>query len=153
MNFLKKFFLFFLLLIAVVMLVPVSVIRIEFGDNACYYFLGSNSTLEISYTHSVSLTKVVDIYRISNDGIFAVEERWQEFLAGQPLDFNYRAGSFYVKKMNKFLGKNWEYWFIPINNATIKINDKIVFVQPKEDGIMKIEIGRIPILLIISRRC
>ncbi|ADT83163.1 hypothetical protein TERMP_00186 [Thermococcus barophilus MP] len=55
--------------------------------------------------------------------------------------------------MNKFLGKKWEYWFIPINNATIKINDKIVFVQPKEDGIMKIEIRRVPILLIISRRC
>ncbi|AHF79671.1 DUF1850 domain-containing protein [Thermococcus paralvinellae] len=147
----KKSFLFFLLLF--ILLFPVSVIGIEFNGNVCYYPLSSNSTLEISYTHSVSLTRVIDTYRISKDGIYALQERWQEFLAGQPIDFDYRAGSFYVKNLNTFLGKSWEYWFIPVNNVTVKIDEKIVFVQPKEEGIMKIEVKKVPIFLIISRRC
>ncbi|MCD6143713.1 DUF1850 domain-containing protein [Thermococcus sp.] len=132
---------------------PVSVIGIEFNDTRCYYFLSSNSTLEIDYTHSVSLTKVVDTYRVSKDGIYAFQEKWQEFLAGQPTNFDYRAGEFYVKNLNIFLGKSWEYWFIPVNNATVKLDGKVIFIQPKEEGIMKIEIRRAPILVIISRRC
>jgi len=150
---LKKFFLFFLLLIIIMLFFPVSVIGIEFNDTRCYYFLSSNSTLEIDYTHSVSLTKVVDTYRVSKDGIYAFQEKWQEFLAGQPTNFDYRAGEFYVKNLNIFLGKSWEYWFIPVNNATVKLDGKVIFIQPKEEGIMKIEIRRAPILVIISRRC
>jgi len=140
-------------LLLIVLFFPVSAIRIGFNENVCYYPLGSNSTLEIDYTHSVSLTKVIDIYRVSKDGIYAFQEKWQEFLAGQPTNFDYRAGKFYVKNLNTFLGKSWEYWFIPINNVTVKIDEKVVFVQPKEEGIMKIEVKKAPILLIISRRC
>lgn len=147
----RKPFLFFLLFF--ILLFPVSVIGVEFNGNICYYPLGSNSTLEISYIHSVSLTKVVDVYRISKDGIYAFQERWQDFLAGQPTDFNYREGQFYVKNLNKFLGKSWEYWFIPVNNVTVKINGKVVFAQLEKEGIMKIEVKKIPIFLIISRRC
>ncbi|MBO8175492.1 MAG: DUF1850 domain-containing protein [Thermococcus sp.] len=140
-------------MLLIVLFFPVSAIRIGFNENVCYYPLGSNSTLEIDYTHSVSLTKVIDIYRVSKDGIYALQERWQEFLAGQPTDFDYRAGKFYVKNLNTFLGKSWEYWFIPVNNVTVKIDEKVVFVQPEEEGIMKIEVKKVPILLIISRRC
>lgn len=149
----KKVFLFFSLLIIIILLLPVTVIEIEFNDFKCYYRFHSNSTLKIDYTHSVSLTKVIDIYKISNEGIFAVEERWQEFLAGQPIDFNYRIKGFYVKRINKFLGKKWEYWFIPINNATITLDKKLVFIQPEEDGLMRLEIKKAPLLVIISRRC
>ncbi|WP_167885334.1 MULTISPECIES: DUF1850 domain-containing protein [unclassified Thermococcus] len=147
----KKLFLFFLLFF--ILFFPASVIRIEFNDKICYYPLGSNSTLEIDYIHSVSLTKVIDVYRVSKDGIYVLQEKWQEFLAGQPTNFDYRAGSFYVKNLNTFLGKSWEYWFIPINNVTVKIDGKIVFIQPNEEGIMKIEVRKAPILLIIVRRC
>lgn len=147
----KKSFLFFLLFF--ILFFPASVIGIEFNDKICYCPIGSNSTLEVVYTHSVSLTKVIDVYRVSRDGIYALQERWQEFLAGQPTNFDYRAGKFYVKSLNIYLGKSWEYWFIPVNNVTVKINGRIVFVQPREEGIMKIEVKKVPILLIISRRC
>lgn len=147
----KKYFLFFLLFF--ILFFPASVIGIEFNDKICYYPLGSNSTLEVVYTHSVSLTRVIDVYRVSKDGIYALQEKWQEFLAGQPTNFDYRAGKFYVKNLNIYLGKSWEYWFIPVNNVTVKINGRLVFVQPKEEGIMKIEVKKVPILLIISRRC
>jgi len=137
----------------IVLLLPVSVIGVEFGGNECYYHLESNSTLEIHYTHSVSLTKVVDVYRVSPGGIYFVQERWQEFLAGQPVDFDYRAGKFYVKNSHEFLGKSWRYWFIPVNNATILIDGKVSFVQPPREGILEIRVEKIPFLLSIARRC
>jgi len=151
-EFLKKYFLFFLFLL-LFLLFPVPVIGIEFNENVCYCPIGSNSTLEVVYTHSVSLTRVVDVYRVSEDGIYVLQEKWQEFLAGQPINFDYRIGKFYVKNLNMHLGKSWEYWFIPVNNATVKINGRIMFVQPKEEGIMKIEVRKIPFLLMIVRRC
>ena len=149
----KNSFILFLFLLSLLLPYPVPVIGIEFNENVCYCPINSNSTLEVVYTHSVSLTKVIDVYRVSRDGIYALQERWQEFLAGQPINFDYRIGKFYVKNLNIHLGKSWEYWFIPVNNATVKINGRIVFVQPKEDGIMKIEVRKIPFLLMIFRRC
>ncbi|ASJ04234.1 hypothetical protein A3L01_02210 [Thermococcus barossii] len=148
----KKLFLF-LLLPLIALLLPVSVIGVEFDGAECYYHVESNSSLEIHYTHSVSLTKVVDVYRVSPNGIYFVQERWQEFLAGQPIEFNYRSGTFYVKNANEFLGTSWRYWFIPVNNATIIIDGKTAFVQPPEEGILEIRTQKIPLVLLILRRC
>ncbi len=135
------------------LLLPVSVIGVEFSGNECYYYLEPNSTLEVHYTHSVSLTKVVDVYRVSGSGIYFTKEMWQEFLAGQPLDFQYKQGAFYVKETNEFLGKSWSYWFIPINNATISIDGKTVFVQPETDGVLEIKVEKVPLILSVARRC
>ncbi len=142
-----------LLLLFLAILFPISTLRIGFNGRVCYLPLTSEYTLEVDYTHSVSLTKVVDVYRINGTGIYAIQEKWQEFLAGQPIDFQYRSGDFYVKNMNKYLGKSWEYWFIPVNNVTLKIDGKIIFVQPPEEGIMKISVKRDPIILTLIRRC
>jgi hypothetical protein len=151
-DLLKKPFLF-LLLPFIVLFLPVSTIWIGFSGDGCYYSLKPNSTLEVHYVHSVSLTKVVDIYRISGDGIYFTKEMWQDSLAGQPLDFQYKQGSFYVKESNEFLGKSWGYWFIPLNNATISVEGKIVFVQPKIEGTLEIRVERVPLILLLTRRC
>ena len=135
------------------LLLPISVIRIEFGGNDCYFNLESTSTLEIHYTHSVSLTKVVDVYRVSPEGIYFVQERWQEFLAGQPVDFDYRSGSFYVKNAHEFLGKSWSYWFIPVNNVTITLNGRVLFRQLPQEGVLEIRVEKIPLVLFLLRRC
>ena len=148
----KKPFLF-LLLPLVVLLLPVSVIGVEFGGSECYYHLEPNSTLEVHYTHSVSLTKVVDVYRLSKNGIYFTKEMWQEFLAGQPIDFQYKQGEFYVKEANEFLGKSWSYWFIPVNNVTVLVDGNTVFVQPRKEGVLEIEVKEVPYILSIVRRC
>jgi len=150
---LKKYFLFFPLVFLFLTLFPTTALEIGFNKNVCYFPLSSNPTLIISYTHSVSLTKVVDIYRINKTGIYAIQEKWQEFMAGQPLDVQYTEGQFYVKDMNMYLGKSWEYWFIPLNNVTVKISDKIVFTQLKEEGIMKFKVKKVPFVFSIIRRC
>ena len=148
----KKLFLF-LFVSFILLLLPVSVIGIEFDGSECYYPLQSNSTLEVHYTHSVSLTKVVDVYDVSTRGIYFVQERWQEFLAGQPVDFDYRSGQFYVKNSHEFLGKKWDYWFIPVNNVTILLNGKAIFRQPPREAVLEIRVERIPFILSIVRRC
>jgi len=150
---LKKYFLFLSLVFLLLAFLPVNVLEIKFNEKACYYPIISNLTLMVAYTHSVSLTKVVDVYRIDKTGIYAIQERWQQFDAGQPLDIQGTDGQFYIKSMNMFLGKSWEYWFIPLNNVTVKIDEKVVFVQPKEEGVMSLKIKKVPAILTIIRGC
>ncbi len=100
--------------------------------------------LSVEYTHSVSLTKVVDVYLINKTGIYAVEEKWEDSFAGQPINGSFENG-FSVKKINKNLGKRWEYWFIQFNNFNIWIDGKEVFDQPEEDGHLTFEIKQIPV--------
>ncbi|NJE09863.1 DUF1850 domain-containing protein [Thermococcus sp. MAR1] len=148
----RKLFLFLFLPI-VLLLLPVSTVGIEFDGDVCYYHMSGNSTLEVHYTHSVSLTKVVDVYSVSRDGLYFIQERWQEFLAGQPIDFDYRDGPFYVKNVREYLGNSWEYWFIPVNNVTITIDGDVAFRQPGNEGVLEIRVGRAPLILSILRGC
>jgi len=149
---LKKFFLF-LITLFILLLIPVSSVRVEFAGSVCYYPIESNSTLEVHYTHSVSLTKVVDVYNVFPGGLYFTQERWQEFLAGQPVDFDYKSGPFYVKNAHEFLGKSWSYWFIPVNNVTITLNGRVLFKQPPREGVLEIKVERIPFIMSIIRRC
>ncbi|NJE06002.1 DUF1850 domain-containing protein [Thermococcus sp. M36] len=150
----KKPFIFLLALLAVALaMYPFPAVGIAFNGTECYYPLRGQTVLEVSYTHSVSLTKVIDVYRISNRGIYFTMEKWQEFLAGQPMDFDYRDGEFYVKLADRFLGKSWEYWFIPLNNFTVKIDGSSVFIQPAEAGVLRIEAVNVPGIVLTVRRC
>lgn len=130
---------------------PVDTLVIEFNEKECYVPLNSNFTLTVRYTHSVSLTKVVDVYRIDETGIYAVQERWQQFDAGQPLDVQRIEDGYFVKNVNLYLGKSWRYWFIPLNNATVEVDGRVVFVQPEEEGILRFEIKKVPAILTIIR--
>ncbi len=99
--------------------------------------------LSVEYTHSVSLTKVVDVYLVNKSGIYAFEERWEDSFAGQPVNGTFENDLF-VKKMNRSLGKKWEYWFIKLNNFKIWIDEKQIFDQPEEEGHLTFEIRQIP---------
>ncbi len=134
-------------------LFPVNTLKVEFNEKPiCYSPLTSDLTLTVEYKHSVSLTKVIDIYCVNDSGIFAVQEKWQQFDAGQPLKGHVENG-FYVKNMSKYLGKSWEYWFIPLNNVTVELNGKIIFSKPKEEGIMKFELLKTPAIMTVLRWC
>ncbi len=150
----KKYFLFlFLLVFLSLALFPVNTLKVEFNKRpVCYSLLITDTTLTVEYRHSVSLTKVIDVYRINSSGIFAVQERWQQFDAGQPLNGRIENG-FYVKDMNKYLGKSWEYWFIPLNNVTVELNGNIIFSKPKEEGVVKFELLKTPAIMALLRWC
>ena len=143
----KKLFLFFILVILSATLYPLDVLVVEFNGKSCYLILDHNFTLSVEYIHSVSHTKVVDVYMVDDTGIRAVEERWQQFDAGQPLDVQCVRDGFFIKKLNVSLGKSWQYWFIPLNRAKVLVDGNIVFVQPAEEGVLKLEVKQIPVIL------
>ena len=146
-------FLFLVFLVLLILFYPIDVLRLNFNEKTVFYTpILSNLNVEVCYTHSVSLTKVVDCYAINNSGIFAVKTKWQDFEAGQPLD-GYIENSFFVKDLNSYLGKNWEYWFIPLNNVSVKINGKNVFSNPKDEGILMFEVSKTPLGEIALRWC
>ncbi|MBC7332470.1 MAG: DUF1850 domain-containing protein [Synergistetes bacterium] len=122
-------------------------IKTEEGTYVCSLFFNSNIILSIEYIHSVSLTKVIDKFKINEKGIWAIESKWQQFDAGQPIDFNRLEGKFFVKDMNLFLGKEWSYWFIPINKASIKLGKKVIFKDIEVEGKVVFGIKRKPLLL------
>jgi len=149
---LKKY-IFFLFFVFLFVFFPINALKIEFNEKTiCYSPIVSSLTLTVNYKHSVSLTRVVDIYQVNESGITAIQEKWQQFEAGQPLEANVDNG-FFVKNMNMYLGKNWEYWFIPLNNVTIGLNGKAVLSGLKDEGKVRFEVLKIPTIIALSRRC
>lgn len=134
-------------------LFPINALEIKFNDKTvCYSPIISNLTLTVDYKHSVSLTKVIDVYRVDGSGISAVQEKWQQFDAGQPLEAQVENG-FFVKNMDMYLGKSWEYWFISLNNVTIGLNGKVIFSNPGEDGIVQFRVLKTPAIIALFRWC
>ncbi len=129
---------------------PVHVLEISF--NGYHFLIPVTGTLTVSlhYTHSVSLTKVVDVYSVNESGIYAKEERWQDFLAGQPLDGRFEDG-YIVKEMNTYLGKEWKYWFIELNEFRLYVNGELAFRQPEESGILNMRVREVPAYKVITR--
>ena len=148
----NKYFLF-LFLVFLLFFFPVNTLEIRFNEKTvCYSPILSTLTLKVRYKHSVSLTNVVDVYRINESGLSAVQERWQEFEAGQPMEGRIEDG-YMVKDMNLQLGKSWEYWFIPLNNVTLELNDKRINFKPDEEGIMQFRVEKNPVLVPLLRWC
>ncbi|WP_456371244.1 DUF1850 domain-containing protein [Geoglobus sp.] len=148
----RPYFLFFGVCIALIYLLirPVTVIVISFNSNQVVVPLSTTLTVSIEYTHSVSLTDVEDIYDVNDSGIYIREERWQDFLAGQPLEGRIE-GRYLVKEMNDYLGKEWEYWFIDVNSFRVYVNGRLALVQPAEDGFLTLRVERVPAIMTIAR--
>lgn len=147
----QKFIVILILSLVIIALLPISALRIETKEGTFYCPLFSSTiTMIISYTHSVSLTKVVDIYKVNSKGIWAVEEKWQQFDAGQPLDFQKAENGFFIKKLNMFMGKEWKYWFIPLNNVSIRMNSDFIVHDMKREGIVDFAVVKVPLISIIA---
>lgn len=135
-------------------LLPISIleVRTEEGTAFCSLFFNSEIILKVSYTHSVSLTQVIDTYRIDRKGIWAIEERWQQFDAGQPIDFDEIETGFFIKKLNMLLGREWSYWFIPINKVSIVLNNEYIFRDIEREGKVVFRIKKIPLIITLTRQ-
>ncbi|MCD6419523.1 MAG: DUF1850 domain-containing protein [Synergistetes bacterium] len=141
------------LLLVVVLIIPVNVFEVESKEGVVRCLLLHPLKVRISYTHSVSLTKVIDTYRVSKDGIWAIEERWQQFDAGQPLNFQGIKNGYFIKKLNMYMGKSWRYWFIPINDVSIRVEKKVVLSHMKKQGILEFKVDRVPLIMVLFGRC
>lgn len=94
----------------------------------------------ISYLHSVSLTRVEESYFALPWGLVLGESRWQDFLAGQPLDYDATERGFFVSRKKVFLGREWSYGFIEENEARISLEGKLAIRRPS--GLVKIRVLR-----------
>ncbi len=94
--------------------------------------------IEISYIHSVSLTPVEESYFALPWGVALGESRWQDFLAGQPLDYDSTEGNFFVSRRRIFLGREWSYGFAAENETRVSVEDELIFYRPA--GLVKIRV-------------
>ncbi|CAD5243822.1 DUF1850 domain-containing protein [Thermococcus camini] len=126
---------------------PVKAVEITVDGESHIYPLGS--TIEISYVHSVERSPVVEVLVANDTGFYAVEMRWKDFGAGLPEDIQNLTDGFYVKKTRDYLGREFRYWFIPINHANITVDGSPVIVN--SDGgrriIVDFCIKRVPLIM------
>ncbi len=79
-----------------------------------------------------------------------MEEKWQQFDAGQPLSFQKMEKGFFIKKLNMFMGKEWKYWFIPLNSVSIKVNSNFIVHDMKKEGIVDFAVVKVPLISILA---
>ncbi len=130
------------------LLFPVKVLEVKADSKACLVPLG-RVKVEVAYLHSVSHTEVCDIYMVNGSGVYAVEQRWQQFDAGQPLDFDRIENGFFVKELKLYIGSSLDYGFVPFNNASVRVGD----ITLKNIEKLEFEIKSVPVFMLISGRC
>nr|WP_209477679.1 DUF1850 domain-containing protein [Thermococcus stetteri] len=149
----RKSFLFlaFFLILLVFSVADRSVLVITDGKAEKVYPLGEHE-ITIEYIHSVERSEVVETLEVNRSGIYATGMKWKDFGAGLPEDFQEWNGSWYEKKINIYLGKSLDYWFIPLNQANITVDGSRAFA-PRSDTLIKFRVKSCPILLITIGRC
>ncbi len=138
-----------LLLPIFLLLLPVRVLEIQTGGRSCTILLGK-AELEVDYIHSVSLTKVCDIYIVNGSGIYAVEQKWQQFDAGQPISYDKVENGFFIKKLDLYMGTSLDYGFASLNNATVYVNGR--FVTKAEDR-LRFDVENLPLAMLVANGC
>ncbi|NJE25409.1 DUF1850 domain-containing protein [Thermococcus sp. MV5] len=141
----------FLLLFLVVLFIPVNTLVITEGNHSYVGFLGEKE-IKISYTHSVQRSEIVEILKVNKSGIYVTEMRWKDFGAGLPEDVQYMENEYYVKKVNIFLGKNLDFWFIPLNQVKISVNEEVI-LAPAKETLVNFKVKKCPLMLTVIRRC
>jgi hypothetical protein len=152
-RYLRKSFLFltFFLALLVISISERSVLVMTDGHTERIYPLGEHE-ITVEYLHSVERSEVVETLKVNRSGIYATGMRWKDFGAGLPEDFQEWNGSWYEKRINIYLGKSLDYWFIPLNQANITVDNSIAFA-PRSDTLIKFRVKSCPILLIKIGRC
>ncbi|WP_148882560.1 DUF1850 domain-containing protein [Thermococcus aciditolerans] len=138
---------FAVILVFLLPFLPVKAVEITVDGESYVYPLGS--AIEISYIHSVERSQVVEVLVANDSGFYAVEMKWKDFGAGLPEDIQNLTDGFYVKKTRDYLGKEFRYWFIPINHANITVDGSPVIVD--SDGgrqvVVDFRIKRVPLIM------
>ena len=138
---------FAVILVFLLPFLPVKAVEITVDGESHVYPPGS--TIEISYIHSVERSTVIEVLVANDSGFYAVEMKWKDFGAGLPEDIQNLTDGFYVKKTRDYLGREFRYWFIPINHANITVDGSPVIVN--SDGGRQIavdfRIKRVPLIM------
>ncbi len=140
----KKLFYFFIVLIPIlaIILYPTNVLVISDGNTSHTFIIGGDGlNVTIYYIHSVERSPVYEMLKVNGSGIYVVEMKWQDFGAGLPEDIQKLQNGYYVKYVDIYIGKNFSYWFIPLNHAHIWVNGVLVYA-PHSDTLIHFNVER-----------
>ena len=138
------------------LLLPVSMLELTADGGTHREVLSAfgETSVTLSYVHSVEKTRVEEEYQVGPSGIVMQSMTWQSFGAGLPDDYDECVDGRYVKQMDSRLGKTLSYWFLPVNNVRLDIGAKRVFEGPERESTMTLSVERLPlgIYLVSSAR-
>lgn len=143
----KKFLLFLL----IPLLFPINILEVNFNNTVKYFPYLNELPITIKYNHSVERGEVIEILEVNKGGIYVLEMKWQNFGAGLPEDFTSIEDNYYVKRPNKCLGKSFTYWFIPLNNAEVKVNNSTLLYHPNSEVKISFTLKTMPLIEFILR--
>lgn len=135
-----------LFLIALVLMLPVPVLEVT-GDGATYRRLlvpGWPAIITLSYTHSVELTPVEEVYEVRPGGMVMVSMAWNSFGAGLPDTYDVASPEGFSRYQRTPVGTVLSYWFIPINNVALDIGLTRVFEGPDRDSAVEVSVRWLP---------
>ncbi|WP_297457946.1 DUF1850 domain-containing protein [Thermococcus sp.] len=127
-------------------------IEVDLDGRSYVYPIGSR--IEIDYIHSVERSPVVEILVANESGFYAVEMRWMDFGAGLPEDVQNLTDGFYVKRTRDYLGREFSYWFIPINHANVTVDGKPVLLDSNggRKVVVRFRVRRVPLASLMIGR-
>ncbi len=137
----------FLILAALALLVPVSVVDVgtEPGGRLASEWLRPRVTVGVSYVHSVEMTCVKERYCVDAGGIYLTSMRWESTGAGLPDSYDSWENGRYVTQGRLALGKRLAYWFLPLSDPEIRVNDRIVLQGLERPGQVWIRVRTMPL--------
>jgi len=148
---LRRLFFLFAVLIIGVALIPLSSLSI-YDDDSHYNALLGDVRVTVEYNHSVEHSEVIEILEANSSGIYVRKMLWSDFGAGLPEDIQGMENGYYYKDVDQYLGKGFDYWFIPFNRARIIVGNRTV-LAPKHAELVKFRVKKCPLILIALRRC
>ncbi len=146
----RKILSFLVIGFLIVLLFPVSAVQVSYGGKA--YIFPAGSKIKINYIHSVERIEVVEVLVGNSSGFYAIGMEWGDFGAGLPEDIQGEKNGNYYKHCNDYLGKNFQYWFIPMNNVNITVDNVAVLRSPKRPLLVNFSIKRVPLIVMIIGR-
>jgi hypothetical protein len=109
----------------------------------------------VRYMHSVERTPVEETYHVRYDGMHLSSMRWQSFSAGLPLEYDACVEGFYVRSADVAVGREIDYWFLPLNDVEISVGERVVFRGPEAPSRVVVRMRWLPLAarFIDAARC
>lgn len=134
----------------IALLFPVSAIEVSYEGKD--YVFPAGSKIKIDYIHSVERIEVVEFLIGNSSGFYAVGMEWRDFGAGLPEDIGGEKNGNYYKHCDDYLGKSFQYWFIPINHVNITIANVTILRSPRKPLLVNFSVKKVPLIVMMIRR-
>jgi len=146
----RKILSFLVIIFLVILFFPVNAVQVSYGGED--YVFPAGSEIKIDYIHSVERIEVVEFLIGNSSGFYAVGMEWGDFGAGLPEDIQGEMNGNYYKHCKDYLGRDFQYWFIPINHVNITVDNVTILRNPDKPLLVNFRIKRVPLIFVMIRR-